>query len=293
MDLLGSSVSPATWRQYGKAWEEWLVLVHGRDVAASAQSRLEVTLDYFLQLRGNGCSGSVAARRLAGVSFYFRVLGWLDVTKDFIITQALKGWKKGTVSRERRRPVSFVLLQRLVSHCSFTCFSNTECLLFSTAFALMFFAALRVGELLPPSRAVPGGLAADQVLLGSDSVRIYISRSKTDVFGRGIWLRIGAVGGIACPVALITRYMGVRPQGVQLLLHADGSPLTKFQFQSVFKRLLVSLGCNSSEFGTHSFRIGAATEAARLGLSDDVVKRIGRWRSSRFGGYIRPALLLH
>lgn len=75
MELLGSSVSPVTWFQYGKAWETWLALVSGRDVALSFQARLEVTLDYFLQLRDTGCSGTVAFRRLAGVSFYFCLLG--------------------------------------------------------------------------------------------------------------------------------------------------------------------------------------------------------------------------
>ncbi|OCT97217.1 hypothetical protein XELAEV_18009446mg [Xenopus laevis] len=43
--------------------------------------------------------------------------------------------------------------------------------------------------------------------------------------------------------------------------------------------------------GSHSFRIGAATEAARLGLSEAVVKRIGRWESRRFKNYVRPTLV--
>ncbi|KAM9324294.1 uncharacterized protein PAF06_000315 [Gastrophryne carolinensis] len=38
----------------------------------------------------------------------------------------------------------------------------------------------------------------------------------------------------------------------------------------------------------HSFRIGAATEAARLGLPVDLVKKLGRWESKRFMSYIRP-----
>ncbi|KAM4689073.1 uncharacterized protein O3C94_007213 [Discoglossus pictus] len=56
--------------------------------------------------------------------------------------------------------------------------------------------------------------------------------------------------------------------------------------------LQVVLGIKKSEFGTHSFRIGAATEAARLGLHDAAVKRIGRWESERFQSYVRPRAVI-
>jgi hypothetical protein len=40
-------------------------------------------------------------------------------------------------------------------------------------------------------------------------------------------------------------------------------------------------------FRSHSFRIGAATEASRMGISDEVVKKCGRWSSGAFRNYIR------
>lgn len=77
MDLIGASVTPATWRKLGKAWSEWLSLVGARQIAQCAVSRLEVTADHLLFLRSTGCLG------LSGVAFYFRLLGWTDVTKAF------------------------------------------------------------------------------------------------------------------------------------------------------------------------------------------------------------------
>lgn len=192
MDLIGASVTPGTWRQYGNAWAEWLSLVDSWDVATCDNNRLEVSLDSLLRLCSEGCSGLVASRRMAGDAFYFRLLGWHHVTKAFLVTQALKGWSKCFISGERRRPVSFELPKRLIAECSGTCYSDYESLLFSTAFALMFFTALRIGELLPSSATVGGGLRGGQVLQDLDNVCIYISRSKTDAFGRGIWLPIWA-----------------------------------------------------------------------------------------------------
>jgi hypothetical protein len=40
-------------------------------------------------------------------------------------------------------------------------------------------------------------------------------------------------------------------------------------------------------FKPHSFRIGGATEAKRLGVTDDIIKQWGRWNSNVYLKYIR------
>ena len=47
----------------------------------------------------------------------------------------------------------------------------------------------------------------------------------------------------------------------------------------LFKKKLVELGCNPSDFGLHSMRVGGATQAANAGVSDMLFKRHGRWKS--------------
>lgn len=60
----------------------------------------------------------------------------------------------------------------------------------------------------------------------------------------------------------------------------------------VFKKCVALGGYDPDSFSSHSFRIGAATEAARVGLSQESIKRIGRWDSDRFRLYIRPHMLI-
>ncbi|XP_044134425.1 uncharacterized protein LOC122926964 [Bufo gargarizans] len=292
MSLVGASVSPATWRGHGKAWADWLSGVGARNVATQDSLRLEVTVEWLLKLRSMGVSAPVAQRRLSGVAFFFRLCGWPDVSKHFVIRQAMKGWKKEYVLRDRRRPISFGLLCRLVEVCSGVCASAFEATLFSACFSLAFFAALRVGELLPPSGKKPGGLLFQDVVCGNGALRVLVRRSKTDQFGRGVWIPLHQVAGVACPVRLVSAYCAARVGGTNFFTHQDVSPLTKFQFVSVFRACLLRLGVDPKDFGTHSFRIGAATEAARAGLPESEVMRIGRWQSACYARYIRPDLLI-
>ncbi|KAM3926861.1 uncharacterized protein RB166_009695 [Leptodactylus fuscus] len=68
-------------------------------------------------------------------------------------------------------------------------------------------------------------------------------------------------------------------------------PFGRLTFVAVFRKCVVASGREPKEFGSHSFRIGAATEAARHGLGEDVVRKIGRWESIRFRSYLRPGWL--
>lgn len=99
-------------------------------------------------------------------------------------------------------------------------------------------------------------------------------------------------GSALCPVEAVKGFMGIRQRGGPLLVHFDGVPLSRYQFVAVFRKCLRALGLNEKEFSSHSFRIGAATEAARNGMDAEAVKRIGRWESRRFQIYVRSHLVV-
>lgn len=51
------------------------------------------------------------------------------------------------------------------------------------------------------------------------------------------------------------------------------------------------LNIKDARLTTRSFRIGSATEAARIGLEESKIKKLGRWKSSAFKSYVWPNLL--
>lgn len=100
-----------------------------------------------------------------------------------------------------------------------------------------------------------------------------ICRSNTDQCGRGATVSLHSLAGsLMCPVWFFQAYLAFRPCGPLLLLvHKDGSFLSRFQFVQVFQRCLWQSSFNATEFRFHSF--GTATEAVGWGLSTDVVKK--------------------
>lgn len=292
MNMVGASVTPATWRGHGKAWGEWLVLAGSHILWSDPTFLLGVSLRYLLQLRDQGVSATVAQRRLSGVRFHLLLRGSEDVTKAFVIRQALKGWRKERMATECRRPVSYELLVRFVHVLPALCLSPFEVSLFKASFCLEFFGALRVSELVAPAKHKVGGLSRDDVVLVQDAVRVRIRRSKTDLFGRGEWLMLNKVADVLCPVSVVSEYLSWGISAPSFLAHSTGVPLSRFKFSSMFHKCLGALGVDKKDFGTHSFRIGAATEAARAGLWDGDIRRIGRWRSTCYASYVRPDLLI-
>ena len=68
---------------------------------------------------------------------------------------------------------------------------------------------------------------------------------------------------------------------------STGNPLTKSKFTKGVQNVLQALGLPHADFTGHSFRIGAATAAARAGVEDSLICTLGRWNSSAFLAYIR------
>lgn len=117
--------------------------------------------------------------KLAGLAFLFKLSGFSDVTKHFLVKKAMKVYRKDRLVPDSRRPVSFATLGCILEQSPIVC-SSYEAVLFKTAFVLGFFGALCIGELVSASKWGVGGLAFDDVLVQGDKVHLRIQRSKTD-----------------------------------------------------------------------------------------------------------------
>ncbi|OCT65630.1 hypothetical protein XELAEV_18041870mg [Xenopus laevis] len=244
-------------------------------------------LEWVEEDEDSNVSVSVIERKSA-LAFLFKLRGWTDVTKDFAIKQAFKEFKKGRRSTDIR-PITLNILKGIFSQLSCITHSPFELLLFRLAFSWAFFGVFRISELVSPNRAGAGGVLREDIKREEQSLLIRIREAKTDKSGKGFMVEQHGVEGFdACPVKCFDEYCRVRKEQVGIfLIHQDGSALSKFQFVALLRRSLEGLKLAAAEYGSHSFRIGAATEAARWGLDEAIIRRIGRWESKKFRSYIR------
>ena len=163
------------------------------------------------------------------------------------------------------------------------------------ASSLTFFAFCRSGEVTVPSEKDydPSthlsyeDIAVDNKMNPS-MLFMRLKKTKTDPFREGVKITIGASGDDICPVAALLAYLaqrGSRP-GPLFLWH-DNTPLTKTQFGVEVRKALGKAKLPAEQFAGHSFRIGAATTAATVGIEDSVIQTMGRWKSAAYLLYVR------
>ena len=172
--------------------------------------------------------------------------------------------------------------------------SNRDHLTFWAACLLGYFGFLRSSEFSVPSLAAfspsvhlsVADIAVDSVQFPS-CLRINIKASKTDPFRKGCYVHIGRGNTPLCAIEAMLAYLVARGNVAgPLFLMKDGSPLTRFLLTSWLRQILVAAGIPGN-FSSHSFRIGAATVAARNGVPDHLIQALGRWNSSAYQLYIR------
>ena len=99
---------------------------------------------------------------------------------------------------------------------------------------------------------------------------------------------MGRTGQEICPVLALLSYLVRRGhQPGPLCVFRDGRPLSRQRLINSVNQALSRYGVNISGVTGHSFRIGAATAAARAGMEDSRIQTLGRWRSAAFTRYIR------
>ena len=166
--------------------------------------------------------------------------------------------------------------------------------MFWAACNLAYFGFLRSAEFTVPNMAsyVPAihlGVAdvAVDSHLSPSCLRLRIKASKTDPFRKGCFLHIGKGEFPLCAISSLLAYLTLRGDASgPLFLFQDGRPLSRALLTSWLRGILSAAGIPGN-FSSHSFRIGAATVAARNGIPDHQIQALGRWTSSAYLLYIR------
>ena len=215
------------------------------------------------------------------------------------MTQVLKGIRKSQAlvqTRRDRQPITFPIMQRLqpvfVKYPS----SYFNAMIWA-ACCSAYFGLLRVSEFttLSPDHTNPSrDLLLSDVALDSHTspqmVRPTIKQSKTDQFRQGTYMYLGKTDHRICPVMALVQYLAKRgDKPGPLFMLPNNKSLTRKTFCAALNKAFQELEMNPRTYNTHRFRIGAATSAKQAGISDSLLKTLGRWRSNAYQKYVRPS----
>ncbi|XP_072178201.1 integrase/recombinase xerD homolog [Diadema setosum] len=292
--LLGQALAEGSHRAYQRAVNAFQEFRkdHHLDLSWPAPTTQIISFIAFLSIRGKATS--TISLHVAALSYMHKMHGWADPTDHFVIKKLQEGSRRDKKKGDDRRPITQDLLKRMIPIVRLVCKSQYEAIMFRAAFLLAFFGFLRVGEFTAQQKheITDKALIRDDIQITQTPgqfMLVRIRHSKTDQYGQATTLRIGEnENKEICPVSNMTAFLQLRPpMKGPLFCHTSGSPLTRYQFSAVLRKVLTCIGANPSHYGTHSFRIEAATTAAMEGVPGEQIMAMGRWRTDVYRRYIR------
>ncbi|KAG1957226.1 proline and serine-rich protein 1-like [Pimephales promelas] len=157
-------------------------------------------------------------------------------------------------------------------------------------FLLAYFGFLRCSEFAPSTSAFNPAIhpsLSDITAHTPDSLIYNLKRSKTDQFGESSPIYLFRLHSFLSPYEPLSEYVSSRYANLSsprepLFLTENRKMATRFWFSKHFQSILSISGISPEHYSTHSFRIGAATTAASMGISDETIRILGRWSSEAY-----------
>lgn len=204
--------------------------------------------------------------------------------------------KQGRLPR-RKLPVTPTILRQIRAIWSNVGQEYDQTLLWAAS-TVCFFGFLRAGELslraqeqFDPNSHLSFADVATNSRVNPTFIQLSLKTSKTDPFRNGTNIIIGSTQDALCPVTALFGYLKMKGNSPgPLFAMENGTPLTRSYFVSRFRSALHKIGYDDPvvcQYSGHSFRAGAASTAAAMGMKDSLIKTLGRWECSAYLIYLR------
>ena len=144
------------------------------------------------------------------------------------------------------------------------------------------------------------------IIINKTFLSIFIEKSKTDVYREGSWVYLTKLDTALCPIELISQYFkkgNIRDNCQKYIFRGIITTKSYSKLRSCDKHIsytcvrenviegLKNIGAQTKSFAVHSLRVGGATAAANVGVSDRLFKKHGRWKSEKVkDGYIHESI---
>ena len=275
---------------------QWDTYVDFCNVYQNCRLQADVeSLSLFIQFISNRLtSPGTVLNYVSGVKTMHVICGLdIEMFDDYLIKMMIRGIKvtKCHVPKKASRVTPSMLLKfREVldltqpSDCSFW-----------ALFVLAFYLLARKSNLVPDSVCkfdVTKQLTRGDVVVLNDSLLVTLKWSKTNQVGRKeVFPLLRNDDSLLCPVRAYTQMLRWFPgegDSPVFLARRYGvvNSITYRQYQEKIKACVSAIGLDPAEYSSHSFRRGGATYAFQSGVTAELIKKLGDWRSDAYLEYI-------
>ena len=292
--LVTSSLQPSSLPTYKRSWHLFYNFFHtifpGVPVILPISvSRLAL---FIAHLFDRNYASSTVNTYVSALSYSHKILGLTDPTKAFFILQMLKGYGKLDKRIDCRLPITVPILHKILALDSALSLSRYELCLFRAMCSLAFHAFLRVGEMAVTNNSNTAILSitdvAKLVNAANQTVSLKVTfRDYKHSYNKLPFSIVIKRQTLFCPVEFLLDYLQQRGTSSGSLFLLNGMPVRRGYFCDILARAIRLCGLNPTRYKGHSFRIGAASDAAEKRMSDAQIRVFGRWKSNAFMRYIR------
>jgi hypothetical protein len=207
---------------------------------------------------------------------------------DPVNTQPISKILQGILNKQQLQattssllPITLPVLQKLTDNLPFVTSSIYMQVTLKALFLFADYACTRAGEVVHSTDTAYHNLSPRD-----NGYDITFSSYKHSKGHQPTLTLLPASNSMYCPVTALKIYLQLRGP---LFITTTGQPLTREIFSSFLKQALTQAGIPPTNYNTHSFRIGRATQMAINNISEDVIKATGRWQSDAYLKYVRPS----
>lgn len=278
-------------------WKKWTKQFN-KEVCPFPANDYFVAL-YLVSLIQSNRSHNTITQVFYGIKFVHDMLKVKNPCKSTLVKSIHEASKRLLAKPVRKKEIiKAVHLQKLTNY-----FKNKDSLpnLRTLTMCLTSFSGfLRFSEL--------SNLRRSDIVFRGTYMKLFIEKSKTDVYRDGAWVPIAKTGSSTCPLSMMKRYIKKAQipkdsdeflfRGLSYFrksrtykLRKKNKPLSYSRARKIILDAFEEIGLKRQNFGLHSLRAGGASAAANAGVKDRLFKRHGRWKSDRAkDGYIKDSL---
>ena len=292
--ILSAALAPSTQSSYRRAWQSLRSFYQehftGKLTLPVTESLLAM---YITDMHRNGLAANTIATSVSAISYLHKLYNFKNPADSFVVKKLLTAMRKKTPAIDRRLPISRPILHALVDALPFIVGSGYNYVLFKALFLFMFYACTRIGEVtFTTNDNVSHILGLQDIVIWhpgcsvSSSLEVNFTNFKHSHSPHVI--NISCQTAPYCPISAVAEFITLREQKPgPLFCMPDQQPIKRDYFMTQFNACLQYCGLNTNYYKSHSFRVGAASEAATSGMSDTQIRNLGRWKSDAFKLYTR------